>query len=193
MVVKGGLSLMLVMTLLIRRLGSKGKRFSIQHNFMLILRSQLKNIPSFALMIVNGDIAWGVLWCIVEFSFACLSSILAIFKSFKLNAELAIDCGGSIRHYLFLSHLTCDLHDSAWKVFPVVGLVWVVRVIASVTVDFPNDLDHPFMGLRKRVWWWRRLVVVSWRRRAYRWRWRFIVVWWWRWRRRGVNIRISKC
>lgn len=103
MVVKGRLRLMLVMTLLIRRLGGKGKRLSIQDNFMLILRSQLKNIPSFALMIVNRDIAWGVLRCIVEFSFACLSSILAIFKSFKLNAELAIDFGGSICHFLFLS------------------------------------------------------------------------------------------
>lgn len=201
---------MLVMTLLIRRLGSKGKRLSIQDNFMLILRSQLKNIPSFALMIVNRDIAWGVLRCIVEFSFACLSSILAIFKSFKLNAELAIDFGGSICHYLFLSCLTCYLHDSTLKVFPVVGLVWVVQVIASVTVDFPNNLDHPFMGLRKRVWrrwwrsivvnrwcrwrrqWWRRLVAVSWCRRVYRWRWRCIVVRWW-WRRGGVHFRISKC
>ena len=107
------LSLMLVMTLLVRRLGSKGKRLSIENNFMIILRSQLKNIPSFAFVIVNGDIAWGVLRGIMEFSFACLSAILAILKSFNLNAELAIDFGGSICHYLFLSDLTCYFHDSS--------------------------------------------------------------------------------
>lgn len=48
----------MLMALFIRRvIGSKGKRLSIEHNFIVILRSHLKDKASLALMIVSRDIA----------------------------------------------------------------------------------------------------------------------------------------
>lgn len=74
----------------------------------------------------------------MELSLACLGSILAILKSFKLCAELAIFLGGSICYYLSLSCLTRHLHDGTLKMLLVMGLVWILKVIAFVAVNFPE-------------------------------------------------------
>lgn len=129
----------------------------------------------------------------MKLSYACICSIFGIIKSFNSNTKLAINLSGTIALDFFVTSLACHLNNSTFEVLLVMGFLWVFPVITSVAVDFSYNLNN--QGVMRRIVrsrWWRRSVVIWWRRVLNWWWWGRVVVWWRRifnwWWRRGVVV-----
>lgn len=173
----------MLLTFLIRSLGSISKWFCVEHNFIISLGLDSEFSTLYAPVQIGWNVAFGVLRCLVELSYAGLGSIFPILKPFQCDAVLSIDLGCSICHNLLLTSLACNLHYSSLEVFLVMGFLWVVPVVASVAVNFSDYLNHHGVvgvGVVRSWWWWRSVIVWGWWRILLWWGWRSVVIWWMR-------------
>lgn len=97
----------------------------------------------------------------MEFSLACICSIFGIIKSFNSYAIFSINLSGTIALDFLVTNLACHLNNSTFEVLLVMGFLWVFPVIASVAIDFSDNLnDQGMMRRIVRSRWWRGSVVV---------------------------------
>lgn len=92
----------------------------------------------------------------MEHGLASLGPIFFILKSFNRNAVFSIVLGLPIRHNFFVTSHTSNFHSRPFEVFLVMGLLWIVPVIAPIAIDFSDHLDDQWVVGRVMRSWWRR-------------------------------------